>query len=94
MSGMQLLRLAVVNIMITLLFIVFNMVMWYYFVDKGYEVEAVVLVSYYIIINVLNALNIYFGWLNNYPVERNISIGTKIFEVIFIGRMLWKRYLQ
>lgn len=88
-QGMELLRLAIRNLIITLLFIVFNIVMWYYFVKGNYEREAIILATYYIGINVLNALNIHYNWLNSYSIQRNIAIITKIFEVFFIGRIFW-----
>ena len=87
--GMELLRLAVRNIIITVVFIVFNLVMWFYFVKGNYEREAIVLVSYYIGINVLNAFNIQYRWLDSYEIERIIAMVTKVFEVFFIGRIFW-----
>ena len=57
--------------------------------NGNYEKEAIILVSYYIGINVLNALNIHYGWLENYPIERGIAMITKVFEIFFIGKKLY-----
>ncbi|MGM5484584.1 MAG: hypothetical protein ACQEP1_01805 [Nanobdellota archaeon] len=89
--GELLYRLNIANIVVTLVWIVFNIFMWYYFVRYDYEIEAVILATYYIIINVLNALNLHFDWITDYGVLRNISVITKTVEALSVMYLLSRR---
>jgi hypothetical protein len=80
-----------INIFITLFWMIFNIFMLFIFLKKGYEKEAIIFSSYYIIINLLNSFNLYFQWISTYETLRNLSIATKVFEISAVMYILLKR---
>ena len=91
----QLLRyLNVFGLFFACFWIIFNAFMFTFFLVEKYELKALVLPAYFVLINVLNLLNFLFQWYTNYNVLIFVSYGTKVLEVIFAGSLLmrnWKK---
>lgn len=80
-----------INVLVTLVWLIFNIIMFYIFSSRGYEKEAIIFSGYYVVINVLNVFNLYFGWIPAYETVRNISICTKIIELSAVAYIFLHR---
>lgn len=89
-TGQKLHTVNMLNISLTLVWIFFNLIMWGFFIYKKYENEAIIMTSYYLAINILNALNLKFGWIISYEFHRTASMITKILELGFIAFVFYK----
>lgn len=91
LHGQYLYYMNMANLSITFIWIFYNIFMCFHFVRNNYALEGIAFSAYYVLLNVLNAFNLKYGWIESYNVLRNISIATKVIEVSTIVYFLSKR---